>query len=131
MTWQDIEGAREFIAIVAAISFISTFWGIYKNESYIVSFITSAIITTVLSLAIYLFPYVYYSFKNTSGLIEGCLALAASVFFTLLGLPILIIYIAIGIICGSIPGLGVACCLRKYLKTKKRLKNKTLVEFEQ
>ncbi len=118
MTWQDIEGAKDLIIAVAVLSFIFTFWGIHKKESFIVSFLTSGIITAIISVAIYLFAFICQPLSNTEGFIEGGLAVAASLFFAILGFPILIIYILIGIICGSIPGASVACCLQKFIKKK-------------
>ena len=119
MTWQDIEGAKQFIIIVAIISFITSFWGIHKKESYLVSFLTSAIISTILSISFYLLAIVYHAITNSSSILEGSLAVVASIFFSLLGLPVLILYIVIGIICGSVPGASVSCCLQKILKKNK------------
>ena len=117
---QDIEGASGLILMVAIISFIFTFRGIYKKESYLVSFLTSAIISTIITIAIILLSLVSQVYTYSDNLLEGSLGLAGLIFFSILGLPILIIYIAIGVICGSIPGASVGCCVQKLIERNKK-----------
>ena len=104
MTYADIYGARSLIAFVAAVSFLITFFGTWKKESFLFSVYLSVLISPSMLLIYMTLNVLFHTLIEDGFGLELFLVIPLAAVFLIMGIHIFIFYGFLGILLGISSG---------------------------